>query len=154
MPQVVINPEEAEVVRHLYQAVGAEQLRCRQLTTRLNAAPMPTPSRTSQVWHPATVRTILTHRVYTGTARYNYRHPALPTYRKEATAPGHAPKTGRSYRPASEWVESEAPAIIPGELCEKAQLQLQRNAEVARKRSQPTSRRYLVRTLVKWGACG
>ena len=40
------------------------------------------------------------------------------------------------------------------ELFEKAQLQLQRNAEVARKRYQPTSRRYLLRTLVKCGECG
>ncbi len=154
VPQVVINPEEAAVVRHLYQAVVEEQLSCRQLTKRLNAAPIPTPSRKSQVWHPATVRNILTNRVYTGTARYNYRQPALPTYRKEATAPGHAPKTGRSYRPSSEWVESEAPAIIPVGLFEKAHLQLQRNAEVARKMYQPTSRRYLLRTLVKCGECG
>src|SRR6266511_1730952 len=79
VPQVVINPEEAAVVRHLYQAVVEEQLSCRQLTKRLNAAPIPTPSRKSQVWHPATVRNILTNRVYTGTARYNYRQPALPT---------------------------------------------------------------------------
>jgi hypothetical protein len=59
-----------------------------------------------------------------------------------------------SYRPASEWIESEAPAIIAVELFEKAQLQLQRNAEVARKMYQPTSRRYLLRTLVKCGKCG
>jgi hypothetical protein len=59
-----------------------------------------------------------------------------------------------SYRPASEWIESEAPAIIAVELFEKAQLQLQRNAEVARKTYQPTSRRYLLRTLVKCGECG
>ena len=55
---------------------------------------------------------------------------------------------------ASEWMESEAPAIIAVELFEKAQLQLQRNAEVARKMYQPTSRRYLLRTLVKCGECG
>jgi site-specific DNA recombinase len=78
----------------------------------------------------------------------------VPTDRKEATAPGHAPKTGRSYRPSSEWVESAAPAIIPVELFEKAQRQLQRNAAVARKLYQPTSRRYLLRTLVKCGECG
>jgi DNA repair exonuclease SbcCD ATPase subunit len=63
-------------------------------------------------------------------------------------------KTGRSYRPASEWIESEAPAIISVELFEKAQVQLQRNAEVARKMYQPTSRRYVLRTLVNCGECG
>jgi site-specific DNA recombinase len=154
VPQVVINPEEAEVVRQLYRDLVEEQLSCRQLTKRLNEAHTPPPLRKNQVWHPATVRNILTNRVYTGVARYNYRQPALPKYRQEATAPESVSKTGRSYRPASEWIESEAPAIIAVALFEKAQLQLQRNAEVARKMYQPTSRRYLLRTLVKCGECG
>ena len=153
-PQVVIEPAEAEVVRQLYRAVVEEQLSCRQLTKRLNAAKIPTPSGKNQVWQPATVRNILINRVYAGQARYNYRQPVLPRYRK--TAATHLPylKTGRSYRPPTDWVWSEAPAIIPGEIFEKAQLQLQRNAEMARKMYQPSSQRYLLRTLVKCGECG
>jgi hypothetical protein len=49
---------------------------------------------------------------------------------------------------------SDAPAILPGELFEKAHLQRHRPAEVARKRYQPTSRRYLLRTVVKCGEGG
>jgi site-specific DNA recombinase len=49
---------------------------------------------------------------------------------------------------------SEAPAIITTEIFDKAQLQLARNADLARKMYQPTSRRYLLRTLVKCGECG
>ena len=154
VPQVVIDPEEAAVVRQLYRAVVEEQLSCRQLTKRLNASRLPTPSRKNQVWQAGTVRNILTNRVYTGLARYNYRQPVLPKYRKGVETQGHGHKTGRSYRSPSEWVESEAPAIIPVELFEKAQLQLQRNTEVARKGYQPTSRRYLLRTLGKCGECG
>ena len=55
-----------------------EQLSCRQLTKRLNEARTPTPSGKNQVWQPGTVRNILTNRVYTGQARYNYRQPVLP----------------------------------------------------------------------------
>ena len=66
----------------------------------------------------------------------------------------HCLKTGRSYRPPTDWVWSEAPAIIAVEMFEKAQLQLHRNAEAARRMYQPTSRRYLLRTLVKCGECG
>jgi len=153
-PQVVIDPEEAAVVRQLYQAVVEEQVSCRQLTKRLNEARTPTPSGKNQVWQPATVRNILTNRVYTGQARYNYRQPVLPKYRKADETQIHYLKTGRSYRPSQEWVWSEAPAIITVELFEKAQLQLHRNAEVARKMYQSTSRRYLLRTLVKCGECG
>jgi site-specific DNA recombinase len=154
VPQVVIHPEEAEVVRQLYRGLGEEQLSGRQLTKRLNEAHTPTPLKKNPVGHPATVRNLLTNRVYTGVARYNYRQPALPTYRKGATAPESVAKTGRSYRPAREWIESEAPAIISVELFEKAQRQLQRNAAVARRMDQPASRRYLLRTLVKCGECG
>jgi site-specific DNA recombinase len=78
----------------------------------------------------------------------------LPKYRKVEETRIHYLKTGRSYRPPEEWVWSEAPAIIPVELFEKAQLQLQRNAALARIMYQPTSRRYLLRTLVKCGECG
>jgi hypothetical protein len=61
-------------------------------------------------------------------------------------------KTGRRYRAESEWVWSDAPAIISVELFDKAQRQ--RNAATARKMYQPASRRYLLRTLVQCGECG
>src|SRR5215472_7595217 len=63
-------------------------------------------------------------------------------------------KTGRHYRPASECVWSEAPALIMADVYDKAQVQLQRNAEIAQKTYQPSSRRYLLRRLVKCGDCG
>jgi hypothetical protein len=66
------------VVRQLYRAVVEEQLRCRQLTKRLNISRTPTPSRKNQVGQAGTVRNMLTTRVYTGQARYHYRHPGLP----------------------------------------------------------------------------
>jgi site-specific DNA recombinase len=126
----------------------------RQLTKRLNEARPPTPSGKNRVWQPATVSTLLTNRVYTGHARYNYRQPVLPQYRKVDETQIHYLKTGRSYRPPQDWSWSEAPALLTRELFEKAQLQLQRNAAAARKMYQPTSRRYLLRTLVKCGECG
>src|SRR3954454_5609279 len=132
-PQVVIEPEEAEVVRQLYRALVEEQASCRQLTKRLNEARTPTPSGKNQVWQPATVRTILTNLVYTGRARYNYRQPVLPKSRKADETQIRYLKTGRSYRSPQDWVWSEAPALITPELFEKAYLQLQRNAEAARK---------------------
>jgi len=70
-PQVALDPEEAAVVPQLYQAVVEEQVSCRQLTKRLKEARTPTPSGKNPVWQPATVRSILTTRVYLGQARYN-----------------------------------------------------------------------------------
>jgi site-specific DNA recombinase len=66
LPQVVIDLEEAEVVRHLYRLLVEEHLSCRQITKRLNEAHLPTPSGQNQVWQPATVRNILTNQVAGG----------------------------------------------------------------------------------------
>jgi site-specific DNA recombinase len=131
-----------------------EQLSCRQITKRLNDANTPTPTGKNTVWQHATVRNILANRTYTGKARYNYRQPVLPQSRKKAEHQLRSLKTGRSYRTESEWIWSDAPAIITVELFDKAQLQLQRNAASARKMYRPTSHRYVLRTLVQCGACG
>src|SRR5215831_1513794 len=153
-PQVQIDLEEAEVVRAIYRALVEEQLSCRQITKQLNASQTATPTGKNHVWQVATVRNILTNRVYTGQARYNYRQSVVPQYRKTAEHQLRSLKTGRSYRTESAWIWSEAPAIIPIELFDKAQQQLRRNVATARKMYQPTSGRYLLRTLVKCGECG
>jgi site-specific DNA recombinase len=151
---VSIEPAEAAVVRQIYRTLVEEQLSCRQITKRLNESKTPTPTGKNPVWQPAPVRNILTHRAYAGQARFNYRQQVIPRYRKQAESQLHDLKTGRSYRPESEWVWSEAPALLPPEMFEKAQRQLARNAEAARKMDRPASRRYLLRTLVKCGECG
>jgi site-specific DNA recombinase len=153
-PQVVIEPAEAAVVRGVYRLLVEEQLSCRQITKRLNATNTRTPTGKSPVWQTATVRNMLTNRVYAGQARYNYRQVVIPQYRKAAAHRLRSLKTGRSYRAESEWIWSAAPALISAELFDKAQQQLQRNAATAHKRYQPASGRYLLRTLVKCGECG
>jgi len=153
-PQVMIDPVEAAVVRDIYRALVEEQLSCRQITKRLNAAKTPTPTGKNAVWQHATVHNILANRTYTGQARYNYRQLVLPQSRKKEEHRLRSLKTGRRYRAESEWVWSDAPAIISVELFDKAQLQLQRNAASARKMYRPTSHRYLLRTLVQCGECG
>jgi site-specific DNA recombinase len=153
-PQVVIEPSEAAVVWDVYRVLVEEQLSCRQITKRLNAANTRTPTGKNHVWQTATVRNMLTNRVYAGQARYNYRQLVIPPYRKTAAHRLRSLKTGRSYRSENEWIWSQAPALITAELFDKAQRQLQRNAATARKMYQPASGRYLLRTLVKCGECG
>jgi site-specific DNA recombinase len=153
-PQVMSDPVEAAVVQDIYRALVEEQLSWRQIPKRLNAAKTPTPTGKNTVWHHATVRNILANRTYTGQARYNYRQPVLPQSRKKEEHRLQSLKTGRSYRAASAWGWSDAPAIISVELFDKAQRHLQRNAASARKMSRPIARRYLLRTLVQCGECG
>ena len=120
----------------------------------MHEAPLSPPSGQNQVWQPATVRTILTNQGYAGHVRYNYRQPGVPKYRKKDEAQLRSLTTGRRYRPDTEWVWSAAPAIITPEVFAKAQLPWRRNAEVARQMYQPSSRRYVLRRLVKCGECG
>src|SRR5262249_2030007 len=114
-PQVMIELEEAEVVRGIYRALVEEQLSCRQITKRLNESKTPTPSGKNQVWQANVVRNILTNRVFMGVARYNYRQQTIPKYRKVDEQQLRNLKTVRCYRPETEWVISEAPAIITSE---------------------------------------
>jgi site-specific DNA recombinase len=77
-PQVMIEPGEADVVRRIYRMLVEEHRSCRHMTKHLHASHTPTPAGLNQVWHPATVRTLLTNRVYAGQARDNYRQPVTP----------------------------------------------------------------------------
>jgi Recombinase len=125
----------------MYRALVEEQLSCRQIAKRLNAANTPTPTGKNTVWQHATIRNIVANRTYTGQARYNYRQPVLPQSRKKEEHQLRSLKTGRRYRTESEWMWSDAPAIITVELFDTAQRQLQRNAASARKMYRPTAHR-------------
>jgi site-specific DNA recombinase len=153
-PQVLIEPAEAAVVQRLYRLLVEEHLSCRQITTRLNASHTPTPSGRHQVWHPGTVRRLLTHHIYAGRARDNSRQPGMSSHRELGATQPDMRTPGRRYRPESEWIWSNAPAIIPPEVCEKAQIQWPRHATLAQKMYQPTSHRSLLRRLVTCGECG
>jgi site-specific DNA recombinase len=153
-PQVLIEPTQAAVIHTMYRLLVDEQRSCRQIAKHLNATHTPTPSGRTTVWLPGVVRNILSNRIYIGEARYNYRQAVAPRYRKSPRTAAPAEKTGRRYRSESEWVWSEAPALISRELFDKAQLQLQRNADLAFRQYQPTSERYLLRRLVSCGECG
>ncbi|HEY7495876.1 MAG TPA: recombinase family protein [Candidatus Tectomicrobia bacterium] len=74
----MIDPADAAVVQDIYRALVEEQLSCRQITKRLNASKTRAPPGKNTVWQPATVRAILTNRVYAGQARSNYRQPVIP----------------------------------------------------------------------------
>jgi site-specific DNA recombinase len=121
-PQVVIEPVEADVVRRIDRLLVEAHPSCRQMTKRLNASHTPTPSGHNQVWHPATVRTLLTNCVYAGQARDNDRPLVVPRYRTTAAVHLHSLKTGRRYRAATAWVWSAAPAILSDALFAKAQV--------------------------------
>ena len=60
------TPRTADVVREIFGWLLHEQLTTRQIVKRLNAQHIPTRTGQNQVWHAASVRSILTKRIYTG----------------------------------------------------------------------------------------
>jgi site-specific DNA recombinase len=152
-PRVEIHPDQAEVVRQMFRWLIQEQWTTRQMVKRLNALKIPTRTGQNHVWHAASVRCMLSNPIYTGAGHYNRTRSGVP--RKE-TRRNFAPRKdnyAREPRPQEEWVPITAPAIISAETFAQAQEQLQHNQAKARRAYQPTSRRYLLRTLVRCGQC-
>ena len=152
-PRVEIHPEQAEVVRDMFRWLIQEQLTTRQIVKRLNALKIPTRTGQNAVWHVASVRCMLSNPIYTGQGYYNRTKSGVP--RKETRRKFHprADNYAREPRPPEEWVPITAPALINVETFAKAQEQLKQNQAKARRAYQPTSQRYLLRTLVRCGQC-
>jgi site-specific DNA recombinase len=152
-PRVEIHPEQAEVVRDLFCWLIQEQLTTRQIVKRLNARKIATRTGQNPVWHVASVRCMLSNPLYTGEGHYNKTKSGVP--RKETRRKFHPRKDNyaREPRPPAEWVPITAPALISAETFAKAQEQLKRNQAKAHRAYQPTSQRYLLRTLVRCGQC-
>jgi site-specific DNA recombinase len=152
-PRVAVHPEQAAVVQEMFQWLIHEQLTTRQIVKCLNTRKIPTRTGQNQVWHAASVRSILTNSIYTGHGYYNKTKTGVP--RKDTRRKFSARKDNyaREKRPPEEWVPITAPAIVSVQTFAKAQEQLQRNQAKARRAYQPTSQRYLLRTLVRCGHC-
>jgi site-specific DNA recombinase len=152
-PRVESHPEQAAVVREIFGWLLHAQLTTRQIVKRLNAQHIPTRTGRNQVWHAASVRSLLTNMIYTGHSSYNKTKTGVPrkeTRRKFNTRKEHYAREGR---PPEEWVPITAPAIMSAPIFAKAQEQRQHKQEKARRASQPPSQRYLLRTLVRCGHC-
>jgi len=150
---VEIHPEQADVVRDMFRWLIQEQSTTRQIVKRLNALKIPTRTGQNAGWHVASVRGMLSNPIYTGQGHDNRTKSGVP--RKETRRKFHPRKDNyaREPRPPEEWVPITAPALISAETFAKAQEQLKHNQAKARRAYQPTSQRYLLRTLVRCGQC-
>jgi site-specific DNA recombinase len=152
-PRVELHPEQAEVVRDMVRWLIQEQWTTRQIGKRLNARKIATRTGQNAVWHVASVRWMRSNPIYTGQGHYKRTKSGVP--RKE-TRRKFCPRQdnyAREPRPPEEWVPITAPALISAEPFAKAQEQLKHNQAKARRAYQPTSQRYLLRTLVRCGQC-
>ena len=141
------------MVREIFGWLLHEQLTTRQIVKRLTAQHIPTRTGQNQVWHAASVRSILTNVIYTGHGYDNKTKTGVPRKEARRKFSVRTDNYARAGRPPEEWVPITAPAIMSAPIFAKAQEQLQRNQAKARRAYQPASQRYLLRTLVRCGHC-
>jgi site-specific DNA recombinase len=114
-PQLVINDQEAAVVRKIFAWHVHERISVRQIAKRLTKECIPTPKGGPR-WGETTVHRFLRREEYLGTLYYNKA--------TEVSAP--IPETGRYkrkrvVRPRSEWIPVSIPQIIERELFDQSQ---------------------------------
>jgi site-specific DNA recombinase len=100
--------------------------------------------RCGEQWAKSSVRNVLTIRFYIGEGFFNQR--------EVVANPGTGRKTRHRLRPATEWIPLATPAIVTPELFARAQQQLARNRAMLAGR--PGGRLFLLRGLLRCGACG
>jgi len=149
--KLVINEEEAAVVRMIYSWLVDEQLPTYQIIKRLNQSGVRTRSGNER-WAAATIGGIFRNPVYAGTYYYNCRQKA--EVKTSARAGDRHPKTRASWqtrRPKEEWIGIKVPAIIARETWDQAQEQRRVNRERAPRNNK--RHEYLLRGLLVCGCC-
>jgi site-specific DNA recombinase len=150
-PQLVVEENEAEIVRMVYDWLISEKLTIRQILKRLNAGPW-LPRSGKHAWSASVVHRILSDPLYTGTAYINRYHFIPAKKPRTAHGPNTALNTCRQLRPQAEWIGISIPAIVDQLSYDLAQSQLARNALLSFRHN--TKYSYLLRCLLNCKSCG
>lgn len=145
--QLIINEEEAEIVKNIYEWYVYENLTLREIGHKLIRLGMLPKRKESRSWHQSSISRILTSEIYVGTYWYNRRKSQKVKGQK--TKSGN-PKKTLKLRDRSEWIRTEVPAIIEKGLFQLAQEQRQRNLTNAGQ----VKYGYLLKGLLRCGHCG
>jgi site-specific DNA recombinase len=140
---LVVYEPEAQVVRRIFDDYTAGGHSMRQITRRLNADQVPTPTG-KPVWGVSTVGRLLRNQAYIGHVYYN-RTETVP-----ATGPGRRPTRQRPRSP-HEWIPIPVPPVVADDLFEAAQQISRDNTQWSPRRAEPGQ--WLLRGLVTCGSC-
>jgi site-specific DNA recombinase len=148
-----VEPRQAAVVRHIYQWYTNEGLAIRAIAARLNEQSALFPPPRDRPWTFGAVRRVLQQSAYMGRAYYN-RQRACPEMIGRPRIQGRGYRSSRGYepRPREEWIELQAPALIPEELWQQAQERSQMNQRFGQRNNKRHF--YLLRGLLVCGVCG
>lgn len=140
---LVVHEPEATVVRRIFDDYVAGGHSVREITRRLNADGIASPSG-RPVWSTSAISNVLRNESYVGRLYFNRTKPA-PDPR-----PGRPPR--QVPRPREEWIAIPVPAIVSEEVFEAAARTSTGNAIFSARRARPGM--FLLRGVVRCGACG
>src|ERR1041384_6843747 len=147
-----VAPEEALVVRQMYEWVDQEGLSARKVVERLNTIGA-IPQKRGECWRLSSVLRILRNEMYAGVWYYNKHESCEPLKPIKRDANKHSLKSSSRLRPQTDWLPiilSASLRIIERDQWQRVQSQLTRNRTFSPRN---TKHSYLLRGLVRCGAC-
>ena len=131
---------EAQVVRWIFDTYTGQDLSLSAIARQLNERQIPTHKGTQ--WLHSTIWGMVRNPAYQGRACFNKTegHPAQRINRQVRQRGGSfSPRPVRRHRPHAEWIEIAVPALVSPQTFALAQERLQKNKQLARRRTiQPT----------------
>lgn len=134
--EMIINEQEASVVKDIFNWYANEKLTMRKICARLKEMGVKPRKNKNGDWNTSTIKNMLNNETYIGKAYYNRSKAIEPIkpIRKFKTKFQKNPRTSRTYRPKEEWYEASVPAIFTTEaelsLFAKAQAQREKNSRL------------------------
>jgi len=129
--RIVINKQEAEVVRMVLGWIGDEGISLKEVIRRLYDKGIPPRKQKRPNWTSGPITRLARNEAYTG--RYFWfksesvvpKNPSAKTVKYQYR---HTTKTSKKRKPKEEWFKLKIPRIVNDELYEKVQAQLDKNA--------------------------
>jgi len=131
---LAVIPEQAEVVRRIFQMYINEHYSIREIENALNQDGN-IPKKGGQTWAKSTINHILDNTIYTGICYFNKTKRV---------------GTRDIYKDRKEWIQIKVTPIIDTAIFEKAQLRKKENQKIFRKRPK---HKYLLNGLIRCSEC-
>jgi len=133
--RMVVNEEEAEVVRMIYRWVGIERMSLTQVRKKLYEMGIKPKKAKQAIWTNGPICRLLRNETYvTGLVYYNKGEAVVAKNPKNITKYKKVKRTSRRMRPREEWIPFTVPKILEEEwLFEKVRQVLEYNKKYASK---------------------
>lgn len=145
--KLVINDEESQFVKKIYEWYVYDNLTMRQIGEKLYELGAKPKRKESLNWNAASIQRILKNENYIGNYYYNRRK--TQKIKGQKTVNGN-PKREYTYRDKEEWILVKVPRIIDDSLFKLAQAKREHNGRL----SGGLKHDYLLRGKIKCGCCG